>query len=100
LPIEWSELIARRLFWGAAALSGVCAGVIAARLAGRFGGWRAPDLGAPGAVALWVVLAVSILLGMDRGIPRHGVWAHRLLWMRRALLLAALATVGVLTAAR
>ncbi len=100
MPIEWSERTARRLFFGAAALTGACAAVIAARLAARFGMWRAPDFGTAGTVALWVILAVSILFGMDRGIPREGLWPGRLLWMRRALLVTALATVGVLSATR
>lgn len=100
MAIEWSEETARRLFWAAGGLAAVCAAVMGARVADRFGLWEPPDFGTAGTVALWVVLAVSILFGMDRGIPREGVWARRLLWMRRALLVAALATVGVLSAAR
>ena len=55
---------------------------------------RLPALPEPwGGIALWTLLALSLLFALDRGIPRESPWEIRLLWMRRALFLAALVTV-------
>ncbi len=58
--------------------------------------WRPPEAGAWASIVLWFVLAVALLFGMDRGIPREGPWSSRLYWMRRVLLVAVFATIAVM----
>ena len=92
---EWTEETARKLCFVTGAGIALCAGVVAGRIAAYKGLWKAPDLGPWASIALWVALAVALLFSMDRGIPREGLWASRLYWMRRVLVIAVFATIGV-----
>ena len=87
---EWTDSTARKLTWVSGALAAFCLAVAAERTLERLEVWRMPGAGHPAVgIAVWAVLAVSLLLAMDRGIPREGAWGRRLLWARRALLLCA-----------
>lgn len=91
---QWTEGTARKIFWATALMTAACLGVAAARVLEALRIWRSPSLPAPyGGILTWVLLAASILFGMDRGIPRDGLWAGRLVWMRRALLASAFIAV-------
>ncbi len=100
MSLEWSEDLAKKLCWAASALVLAFAAVIAGRLAARFELWRPPDLGVAGTVVLWVLMAVGLLFGMDRGIPRDGTWAFRLYVIRKLLVVAILATVATMVGVR
>jgi uncharacterized membrane protein len=91
---EWNEGRAKKLFWVAAGMTAACAGVTGARILDAMQIWQAPCPPAPfGGILLWVLVALSILFGMDKGVPREGAWASRLLWMRRFLFVSALVAV-------
>ncbi len=100
MSVEWSEDLARKLCWATSALVLVFAAVIAGRVAERLERWRAPDLGTGGTVILWVLMALGLLFGMDRGIPRDGTWAFRLYVIRKLLVVAVLATVATMVGVR
>ena len=93
---EWTEQTAKRLCvaTGVALAFGVV--VIGGRVAIYKGLWRVSEGGHWANIALWIILAVALLFGMDRGIPREGPWSSRLYWMRRALLVAVFAAIAVM----
>jgi len=93
---QWTEQTAKWLCVAAGAALIFFAAVIGGRVAAFKGLWRAPDGGPWASIALWIVMAVALLFGMDRGIPREGLWSSRLYWMRRALLVAVFATIAVM----
>jgi len=93
---QWTEETAKWLCVAAGAALIFFAAVIGGRVAAFKGLWRAPDMGPWANIALWIIMAVALLFGMDRGIPREGPWSARLYWMRRALLVAVFATIGVM----
>ena len=93
---EWTEATARNLCAVTGALLVLCGAVIVGRVGVYKNLWRAPDLGVWANIILWICLAAGILFAMDRGLPREEKWAARLYWMRRALLVAIFATIGVL----
>jgi hypothetical protein len=98
---EWTDSTAQKLTWASGALAAFCLAVAAERTLERLEVWRMPGAGHPAAgIAVWAVLAVSLLLGMDRGIPREGAWGRRLLWARRALLLSAFAALAAIVLLR
>jgi hypothetical protein len=67
----------------------------------RLGLWRFPGGDHPAiGIVTWVLVALGILFGMDRGIPREGLWGRRLLWGRRTLLLSAFAALAALVMLR
>jgi|YelNatPaOPRAMG01_1025707.scaffolds.fasta_scaffold06559_9 hypothetical protein len=91
---EWTEETARKLCMASGAYIVVCGLIAAGIVLDARGLWRAPALPQPiSNVLLWVFLAVGILFGMDRGIPREGLWSRRLFWLRRGLLVAVLLTL-------
>ncbi len=92
---EWSEDTARRLCYAVAVALLVCLAVIGGRVAAYRSLWHPPEFGIAGNIALWVCLALALLFGMDRGIPKEGTWGFRLFVMRRLLVVAAFATVAV-----
>lgn len=93
---EWTERTAKGLCIATGVAVIVCVAVLAGKVAIYRGMWRPPDWGPGASIALWVLLAVALLFGMDRGIPREGPWSSRLYWMRRALLVAVFATIAVM----
>jgi hypothetical protein len=93
---EWTEQTAKKLCILTGAALALCAVVIVGRAAIYKGIWRAPEVGPWANIALWIIMAVALLFSMDRGIPREGPWSARLYWMRRALLVAVFATIGVM----
>ncbi|MGC8763066.1 MAG: hypothetical protein ACP5VN_05450 [Acidobacteriota bacterium] len=95
--MRWTEGTARTLFAASLVLAAVLAAAAGARILEARGIWRAPGLPPPwGGIALWVLIAVSLLFGMDRGIPRESPWERRLYAARKVLLAAALVLVLVL----
>jgi hypothetical protein len=95
--VRWTEGTARTLFAACLVLTAVLAAAAAGRVLEARGVWKAPGLPEPwGGIALWVLIAVGLLFGMDRGIPRESLWERRLYAARKVLLLAALALVVVL----
>ena len=93
---QWTEQTAKRLCIVTGVALTFCTVVIAGKVAIYKGLWRPPEAGAWAGIVLWVILAVALLFGMDRGIPREGLWSSRLYWMRRALLVAVFATIAVM----
>jgi len=93
---DWTEDLAKKLCWAAAAMVLLFVLTIAARVAARFEVWRPPDTGMAGTIALWVCMALGLLFGMDRGIPRDGVWSFRLYVVRKLLVAAILGTVATM----
>lgn len=95
--MRWTEGTARTLFAATLCLAAVLVAAASARVLDARGIWKAPGLPAPWVeTVLWGLAAVSLLFGMDRGIPRQSLWERRLYWARKGLLLAALVLVGVL----
>ncbi len=95
--MRWTEGTARALFAASLVLAAALAAAAAARVLEARGIWKPPGLPAPwGGITLWVLIAVALLFGMDRGIPRESPWERRLYAARKALLLAAVALVAVL----
>lgn len=98
---EWTDATARTLTWAAAALAALCLAVAAGRTLERLELWRMPGADHPAVgIATWVILALSLLFAMDRGIPREGEWGRRLLWARRLLLVSAFAAAAALVLLR
>lgn len=93
---EWNEETAKRLCYGAGAVVLLCLAVIGGRVAAYRNLWRPPEFGMAGSIALWVCLALALLFGMDRGIPREGTWGFRLFVLRRVLVVAVFATIAVI----
>jgi len=93
---EWSEQTAKWLCIATGVALAFLAVVIGGRVAVYKGLWRPPEAGFWANITLWIILAVALLFGMDRGIPREGIWSSRLYWMRRALLVAVFATIAVI----
>ena len=93
---EWSEQTAKGLCIATGVALTFCALVIAGKVAIFRGLWHPPEAGPWAGIVLWVIMAVALLFGMDRGIPREGPWSSRLYWMRRTLLVAVFATIAVM----
>jgi hypothetical protein len=92
--MRWTEKTAKILCVACGAGIALLAGAAASAVLEARGVLRVPSLPGPwGGIALWTLLALSLLFAMDKGIPRESPWEIRLLWMRRALFLAALVTV-------
>lgn len=94
--MRWTEGTARTLFAVTVGLAAALAGMAGASILEGRGIAKVPALPEPwGGIALWVLLAVSLLFGMDRGIPRESPWERRLYVARKVLLVAALLLVLV-----
>ncbi len=97
---EWTEDLARTLCWVTLALLLFFLAVIGGRVAARLELWRPPDTGTAGTIALWGFMALGLLFGMDRGIPKEGLWGFRLYVLRKVLVVAILATVATFVTLR
>lgn len=93
---EWTETVAKRLCFAVGGMLLLCAAYIAGRVSAYRGLWKPPEVGPWATIAIWTLLAAGLLFSMDRGIPREGPWSSRLYWMRRVLLIAIFATIGVM----
>ena len=92
--MRWTETTAKVLCAACGAAIVLLGAAGASVLLEAKGILRLPSLPDPwGGIALWTLLALSLLFALDKGIPRESPWENRLLWMRRALFVAALATV-------
>lgn len=92
---EWTESTSRRLTYACWGMTAGCLALASGRILWAFGRWSPPSIPGPwGGILLWAFLALCILFGMDRGIPREGRWGASLLWSRRALLAAAFFATG------
>jgi hypothetical protein len=92
---EWTETTSKLLCGITAALIALCLAAAGIRVLEYRGLWKLPEaLGPYPGILTWVILAFSVLLAMDRGLPREGDWSSRLLWLRRGLLASVFAAVA------